>query len=56
MFTPINMDKITGDRKKKEFALDVLNNDLFPHCKSKIQKIYNELERHRVFFIKKSKT
>jgi DNA-directed RNA polymerase II subunit RPB2 len=40
MFTPINMDKETGDKKKKEFALDVLNNDLFPHCISKEQKIY----------------
>ena len=40
MFTPINMDKQTGDKKKKEFALDVLNNDLFPHCISKEQKIY----------------
>ena len=40
MFTPINMDIETGKRKKREFALDVLNNDLFPHCISKIQKIY----------------
>jgi len=40
MFTPINMDKETGYRKKKEFALEVLNNDLFPHCETKIQKIY----------------
>ena len=40
MFTPINMDKETGDKKKKEFAIDVLNNDLFPHCITKTQKIY----------------
>ena len=40
MFTPINMDKETGWRKKKEFALEVLKNDLFPHCETKIQKVY----------------
>ena len=40
MFTPINMDKTQGYLKKKEFALDVLDNDLFPHCETKIQKIY----------------
>ena len=39
-FTPINMDRETGARKKREFALDVLNNDLFPHCRSVPQKIY----------------
>ncbi len=40
IFTPINMDKETGARKKYEFALDVLNNDLFPHCSTLKQKIY----------------
>jgi len=40
MFTPINMDKEEGYLKKKEFALDVLNNDLFPHCETMVQKIY----------------
>ena len=40
MFTPINMDKETGLKKKKEFTMDILNNDLFPHCHDKIQKIY----------------
>ena len=40
MFTPINMDKESGLKKKKEFTENVLNNDLFPHCRSKIQKIY----------------
>lgn len=40
MFTPINMDKETGEQKKKEFTEDVLNNDLFPHCSTKIQKNY----------------
>jgi DNA-directed RNA polymerase II subunit RPB2 len=40
MFTPINMDKETGARKKYEFTLDILNNDLFPHCHNQTQKIY----------------
>lgn len=40
MYTPINMDKETGARKKYEFTLDILNNDLFPHCHNMEQKIY----------------
>ena len=40
IFTPLNMDKETGAQKKYQFALDVLNNDLFPHCHDKIQQIY----------------
>ena len=40
MYTPINMDKETGDMKKKEFTVNVLANDLFPHCPTKKQKIY----------------
>lgn len=40
MYTPINMDKETGKRKKREFTVDVLNTDLFPHCKTMEQKIY----------------
>jgi len=40
MYTPINMDKETGAKKKLEFTLDILNNDLFPHCHSMEQKIY----------------
>jgi len=40
MFTPINMDKETGIKKKQEFTMDILNNDLFPHCQNQIQKIY----------------
>jgi len=40
MFTPINMDKETGSKKKLEFTMDVLNNDLFPHCHNMIQKIH----------------
>jgi len=39
-YTPMNMDKETGSRKKREFAMDVLNNDLFPHCKTPTQKLY----------------
>ena len=40
MYTPINMDKETGILKKHEFTMDILNNDLFPHCHNAIQKIY----------------
>jgi len=39
-FTPLNMDKETGARKKKEFTIDVLDTDLFPHCKTLTQKLY----------------
>jgi DNA-directed RNA polymerase II subunit RPB2 len=39
-YTPINMDKETGALKKHQFTLDVLQNDLFPHCQSVKQKIY----------------
>ena len=40
IYTPINMDKETGKQKKKEFALDILNNDLFPHCNTFTEKVY----------------
>ena len=40
MFTPMNMDKETGIKKKYEFTIEVLNTDLFPHCKTKEQKKY----------------
>jgi DNA-directed RNA polymerase II subunit RPB2 len=40
MFTPLNMDKETGIKKKHEFTMDILNNDLFPHCQTAIQKVY----------------
>ena len=40
MFTPINMSKEQGNIKKKEFAIDVLSNDLFPHCRTNDQKIF----------------
>ena len=39
-FTPINMDKETGALKKHQFALEVLQNDLFPHCQTTKQKVY----------------
>ena len=40
MYTPINMDKETGIKKKQEFTMDILNNDLFPHCQNAVQKVY----------------
>jgi DNA-directed RNA polymerase beta subunit/intein/homing endonuclease len=39
-YTPINMDKEKGQKKKLEFAQEVLNNDLFPHCSTLPQKLY----------------
>jgi DNA-directed RNA polymerase beta subunit len=39
-YTPINMDKETGALKKRQFAIEVLQNDLFPHCQTLNQKIY----------------
>ena len=40
MYTPINMDKETGAKKKLDFTMDILTNDLFPHCQNAVQKIY----------------
>jgi DNA-directed RNA polymerase II subunit RPB2 len=40
IYTPINMDKETGIQKKREFTLDIIENDIFPHCKTKSQKIF----------------
>ena len=40
MFTPINMEKEAGEKKKREFTISVLKNDLFPHCKTQLQKKY----------------
>ena len=40
IFTPINMDKETGAIKKREFAHEVLHNDLFPHCNTAKQRIF----------------
>ena len=40
LFTPVNLDKETGQKKKVQFTQEILDNDLYPHCKTKIQKIY----------------
>jgi DNA-directed RNA polymerase II subunit RPB2 len=40
IFTPINMDKETGAMKKREFAHEVLHNDLFPHCNTATQRLF----------------
>ena len=39
-YTPINLDKETGARKKREFTIEVLDSDLFPHCQTRQQKLY----------------
>lgn len=39
-YTPMNMDKETGIKKKRDFAIEVLGNDLFPHCHTTQQRIY----------------
>jgi DNA-directed RNA polymerase beta subunit len=39
-YTPMNMDKETGIRKKREFALEILDTDIFPHCKTVQQKLF----------------
>ena len=40
MFTPFNMTKEKGLEKKQHFTQEILNNDLFPHCRTKEEKIY----------------
>ena len=40
IYTPLNVDKEAGYKKKNEFALEVINNDIFPHCKTNQRKIY----------------
>ena len=40
IFTPINVDKDTGIKKKQEFAKEVIKNDIFPHCENDTEKIY----------------
>ena len=40
MYTPINMDREAGQRKKREFATDVITNDMFPHCNTNERKLY----------------
>ena len=39
-YTPFNMNKELGVKKKREFALDIIAKDIFPHCKTTEQKIY----------------
>ena len=39
-FIPINMDKETGNKKREQFVRDILMNDLFPHCRNVVEKIY----------------
>jgi len=39
-YTPLNMDKETGARKKREFTMEVLENDVLPHCHTLEQKLY----------------
>jgi DNA-directed RNA polymerase beta subunit len=39
-YMPLNMDKEMGAKKKREFAREVLDNDLFPHCRTLQQKLY----------------
>jgi len=40
MYTPINMSQETGNMKKRDFTLDIINGDLFPHCRTNEQKLY----------------
>jgi|TARA_Y100000992_G_C21273979_1_gene498761 DNA-directed RNA polymerase II subunit RPB2 len=40
MYVPINMSPEQGKIKKLEFTLDILDNDLFPHCHNLDQKKY----------------
>ena len=40
MYTPINMTPEQGAFKKKEFTVNVLGNDLYPHCATEKQKLY----------------
>ena len=39
-YTPLNMNKEIGAMKKKQFTLEVLQNDLFPHCQTLKQKVF----------------
>lgn len=39
-YTPMNMTREEGLKKKREFTEEVLANDLFPHCKTDKQKLY----------------
>jgi DNA-directed RNA polymerase beta subunit len=39
-YMPMGVDKETGAKKKRDFAQEVLDNDLFPHCGSLPQKLF----------------
>ena len=39
LFVPFKMDKKTGEIRRRQFTYEILNNDLFPHCHNKEQKI-----------------
>lgn len=40
MYTPINMDKETGAKKKLDFTHEILKTDLFPHCHNVTEQAY----------------
>tara|TARA_B100000795_G_scaffold45214_1_gene29711 strand:+ start:250 stop:3822 length:3573 start_codon:yes stop_codon:yes gene_type:complete len=40
MYTPIKMTKEMGEMKKREFTKSVLENDLYPHCTTQVEKVY----------------
>ena len=40
VYTPINLDKENSQKKKLDFALEVLTNDIFPNTYNNTQKIY----------------
>ena len=40
IYTPINMTKEEGEKKKIDFTHDILNHDLFPNCKTKKEKLH----------------
>jgi DNA-directed RNA polymerase II subunit RPB2 len=39
-YTPINVSEEEGHKKKKEYTLDILDGNLFPHCKTSIHRSY----------------
>jgi len=40
MYTPFGMDKESGIKKKRDFTMSILTDDLFPHCHNQVQKIH----------------
>jgi len=40
IYVPLNVDSSVGSKRKTEFALEVINSDIFPHCRTKKEKIY----------------